>query len=109
MIRDFLNKHRIDEKGRKIADVIVVRYPPDIDEKKMDGARKRSAPRKAGMKLEKAVQAAREEIGRVNDSLRLGVYGKARLYKMLQSELFNKGYNENTVRLFMERIISSHY
>ncbi len=105
MIKDFLNRQRIDEKGREIAAGIAARYSVDIDARGVDRLGNRVNAKKAGIKLEKAISNTRHEIRATHSALGLGVYGKARLYKSLQAELYRRGFREETVRLLIEKII----
>ena len=105
MIKDFLNRRRIDAKAREISAAIASRYPAHIDSRGVDRLGNKVSGKKAGMKLEKVILNARRDIQAAHGALGLGIYGKARLYKTVQSELFRQGYKEETVRRLMEKII----
>lgn len=105
MIRDFFNKNKIDESAREIIAHIVASYPPGIDSQKTDSLGRKISSKKVQIKLEKAIRNSRHQIEKTNSTLGLGVYGRSRLYKTIQTGLFDEGYCENTVQLFMEGII----
>ena len=102
MLKDFLRKKEIVEKSNLIADEIMGRYPPEMDtvmlsEKKADIKRKR--------KLIKALQIGKKDINRTIGEMRLGVYGKAKLYKTIQDAMLNKGYSEGSARIIIEELV----
>ena len=103
MLKDFLRKKEIIDKSTLIAAEIMRRYPPEMD--KVKAAENKVDIRKKQRKLMKALQIGKADINRTIREMRLGVYGKAKLYKTIQDAMLEKGYTEGSARIIIEELV----
>jgi hypothetical protein len=101
MIRDFLQRKDIDASAKKIVDAAVKGYPPSLNR---NGSYKKSQ-KKIDKKFQKTLSRLDDLVAEERARLRLGVYGKARLYKSVQSELFAAGYEEDAALYLLGRLV----
>ena len=102
MLKDFLRKKEIVKKSTLIADEIMSRYPPEMDAVK--AAENKADIKKKHRKLSRALQIGKTDINRTIGEMRLGVYGKAKLYKTIQDAMLEKGYTEASARIIIEEL-----
>jgi len=102
MLKDLLRKKEIVEKSTRIADEIIKRYPPETDSARQGESK--SETKKKQRKLIRALTFGKTEINRTIGEMRLGIYGKAKLYKTIQDTLLDKGYSEASARIIIEEL-----
>ena len=103
MLKDLLRKKKIIEKAILIADEIMSRYPPDVDAVSL--ADSKQDIKKKHRKLVKALKIGKTDINRTISEMRLGVYGKAKLYKTIQDAMLDKAYSEGSARIIIEELV----
>ena len=102
MLKDFLRKKEIVKKSKLIADEIISRYPPEMDA--VGPAESKADIKKKQRKLSRALQIGKTDIRRTIGEMRLGIYGKAKLYKTIQDAMLDKGYTEDSARIIIEEL-----
>jgi len=102
MLKDLMRKKEIISKSTAIADEIIKRYPPEIDSARQGESK--SEIKKKQRKLIRALSLGKTEINRTIGEMRLGIYGKAKLYKTIQDTLLDKGYSEASARIIIEEL-----
>ena len=105
MLKDFLRKKEILEKSTTIANKIMSRYPPDMDTVKL--AESKADIKKKQRRLIRALQLGKTDINRTIGEMRLGVYGRAKLYKTIQDAMLEKGYSAGSARIIIEELIAT--
>ncbi len=103
MLKDYLRKKEIIAKSTLIADEIISRYPPEMDTVKL--AENEADLKKKKRKLIRALQIGKKDINRTIGEMRLGVYGKAKLYITIQDAMLDKGYTEGSARIIIEELV----
>jgi hypothetical protein len=102
MLKDLMRKKEIVAKSGAIADEIIKRYPPEMDSARPGESK--SETKKKQRKLVRALSLGKTEINRTIGEMRLGIYGKAKLYKTIQDTLLDKGYSEASARIIIEEL-----
>ena len=109
MLRDFLKRKDIEARAEAIAAEIANRYPLQLDQRKPRGgkAERKKQTRRIDTKLSNAVAYGQEAIRKTISEMKLGVYGKAKLYKSVQDRLLQEGYATETARTLIEQFTMS--
>lgn len=103
MIKDFLNRRKIDQRAREVVEQISISYPAKIDMENRSNTNKKLSQKKINKKLDRAFRNSQVQISNINKDMNLGIYGKARLYKAIQSQLIMLDYTEETTEFFVEQ------
>ncbi len=106
MIRDILNRKKIDAQAEALVQHVAKCYPPEMDAGEANSLGQKVNEKKRYAKLEKAIHNSLVSVTETVKEMRLGVYGKARLYKNVQNGLIEKGYNEVVIRVIVEKLVS---
>jgi hypothetical protein len=105
MLKDFLRRKEIIEKSTLIANEIMNRYPPDTDAIML--ATNKADLKKKQRKLLSALKIGKADIDRTIREMGLGIYGKAKCYKTIQSAMLDRGYAEGSARIIIEELVAT--
>lgn len=92
MLKDFFRTKEISNNAQLITAMIVANYPPELD---LQTDVDKKTRRKIGQKLKDALNKSTTLILDICKKLNLGIYGKAKLCKSIQTNLLELDYSTN--------------